>query len=168
MEDREKLISLLRQEEIIYKQPVKLTSGQPAEFYVDVKKSYGNPEIKRLMAKLISRQISPQATCLASSGYGGIPLASSVSDITSLPLILVRDTPKKHGKGGFIDGYVPNQEDRVCLIDDVLTTGGSLIKLEQRISLRHAKILEALVVVKRGEPKLPFPFNYLITAEDLL
>ena len=66
-------------------------------------------------------------------------------------LTLVRDEPKKHGKGGWIDGYVPNEQDKVVLVDDVFTTGGSLRKLIKILEPTKAEIIGVYVVVKRGE-----------------
>lgn len=162
------LIQILKPLEIILREPVTLASGMTSDFYLDVKKAYGYPRALNMIAEELWERIDKRATCIATAGYGGLSPATLISSRHNLNLTLVRDEPKKHGKGGWIDGYVPNEQDKVALIDDVFTTGGSLRKLIEILEHIKAKIIGAYVVVKRGEGDLPIPLTYLLTSEELL
>lgn len=164
---KENLARRFKQLNIVHREMVILSSGKTSNFYVDVKKAYGNPEARAVMRDAIWEQMDKRTTCVAGAGYGGIPLATSLSDHYNLKLTMVRDTPKQHGLGGWIDGYVPTEEDLVSIVDDVFTTGGSLRKTVGLIEPTRAIILGAHVVVKRGEGELSVPLSYLLIPEDL-
>lgn len=169
---KEKIIKRFNEIGLIYFKPVKLTSGIKSSFYCNIKKAYGYPDILKGIVKLakfnIPKKILNKINCVAGYGYGGLPLASLISTALNKKLILVRDKPKKHGKKGLIDGYQPNPKDFVLLVDDVLTTGSSIKKAISVLKKTKCKILGALVVVKRGEAKLPIPYFYIFSIEELV
>jgi len=166
--DKKQLIKRLKEIDIIHREPIVLASGQRADFYIDIKKSYGYPDVRQMVAGLLLESISQDATCIAASGYGGIPLATDISSSLGLKLALIRDTPKSHGRATLIDGYVPNHNDRICLVDDVFTTGKSLNKIAEALSGFTSRILSANVAVRRTTLSFPLKLNYLFTAEDLI
>ena|ERR1700741_1310777 len=96
----ETLSQQLRQAEIISFEPVNLRAGEASDFYADIKKAYGNSELRKAMAEATLENIDPSTTCIAAAGYGGLPLAVTISDLSGLPLTMVRDTAKNHGRGG--------------------------------------------------------------------
>ncbi len=132
---------------------------------MDIKKSYGEAEALKIMADELWEKIDQSITSIATGGYGGLALAMMLSLKHNLRLIMVRDEPKKYGKGGWIDGYIPNEKDKVAIIDDVFTTGGSLRKMIGVVQPTGAEIIGCFVVVKRGEGELPCPLAYLLTAK---
>lgn len=162
------LLEKLRQLNIVYHEPVQLKSGLQSEYYLDVKKAYGYPDVLTAIAEELRDHMDHRATCLAASGYGGLPVASVLSIQSGLPLTLVRSEPKQHGKITDIDGYVPGVWDRVTIVDDVFTTGKSFREIIDVLKSTHAEILECAVVVKRGEGALEVPLTYLLKAEELL
>jgi len=164
----DELIAKLRQLDIVYHNSVNLKNAGVADFYVDVKKSYGYPDALKLISQLLWEQINKEATCIATSGYGGISPASVISVQQDLNLTLIRDKQKGYGKSGWIDGYVPNENDKVAIVDDVFTTGGSLKQIIEVLEPTKAKVLGCYVIVKRGEGELNVPLSYLINAEDLI
>jgi orotate phosphoribosyltransferase len=165
---RNDLVQILKPLEIILREPITLASGVTSDFYVDIKKAYGYPKALNIIAEELWERIDKRTTCIATAGYGGLSPATVISSRHNLNLTLVRDEPKKHGKGGWIDGYVPSKQDKVVLIDDVFTTGGSLRKLIKILEPTRAEIIGAYVVVKRGEGDLSVPLTYLLTPEDFL
>ncbi len=165
------LVATLRGVEgIVVHEPMakfELSGGGVSDFYLDIKRAYGNPLITRQIAKIMVRHLSPDTTFVAASGYGGLPLGAKVSDLTGLPLGMIRDKEKGHGKGGLIDGFVPGKEDRGIIVDDVLTTGGSIRKARQVITGFGAGIPNCFVVVDRGHPELDFDVSYILRVEDI-
>ncbi len=165
---KDELIRRLKELDVIRRELVDLKHAGRSDYYVDIKKAYGYPDVLNLICGSLWEVIDKRTTCIAAGGYGGVSPATILSKEYDLKLTLIRDEPKKHGKGGWIDGHVPTKQDRVSIIDDVFTTGGSLKKNINVIKPTGAEILGCHVVVKRGEGKLEVPFSYLLTAEDLL
>ena len=158
----------LRAEEVVSYQPVTLRGGEESTFYADIKKAYGSPELLAAMAGVVLGNLDPRTTCIAASGYGGVPLGTVVSQQSRLPLVLVRDEEKAHGRGGLVDGYVPSGSDRVSIVDDVFTSGSSLRRTEANLAGTEAEILGCHVVVARSDTsKFKLPVSYLLSIDDL-
>ena len=156
---RDKLTSL----DIIYEDKVKLVNAGKSDYYIDIKKAYGY--VLKDICEEVHEKMDKETTCVAGSGHGGIPLAAGISASYGLRLCLVRERQKDHGLTKIIDGYIPGKEDKVAIVDDVLTTGGSLIKVIETITPTQAEIIGCYVVVKRGECSLPVPLRYLFEYE---
>ncbi len=153
---------------IIKKGKFVLTSGKTSDFYVDMKKVLGYPRVSELICNELCKIIDKKATCVASIGYGGLPLAARVSFKLKLPLVVVREKPRKHGLKNLIDGYVPTKEDKVVIVDDVFTMGTSMIKITKALSKTKAKILAGYVVVNRGDAsKFKIPIKNILAIDSL-
>ena len=165
---RKKLLKRFREIGLIHKEPVRLRSGAISPYYCDIKKAYGYPDLLSALAEEISKRLPTGTTCVAASGYGGIPLAALVASVSKKKFTAVRDTPKRHGKGGKIDGYIPSKKDSIVIVDDVLTTGSSVKETFSALKKISGRVSSAIVVVKRGEPKLPVPYSSIFSITELL
>ncbi|MEK7581917.1 MAG: phosphoribosyltransferase family protein [Patescibacteria group bacterium] len=165
---KKEILKRLHQIGVINKEPVKLRSGQISEFYCDIKKAYGYSDILNAIADEVGKELNNTVTCVAASGYGGLPLAAVVASRHDKNLIAIRNIEKKHGKGGYVDGYSPTKNDIVAIVDDVLTTGSSIRETFSILSKTGAKINSAIVVVKRGEGKIPIPCRHIFSIEEIL
>ena len=153
---------------IIKKGKFKLTSGNTSDFYIDMKMVLGYPKTAELICNEFCKIIDKKATCIASIGYGGLPLAARVSLKLGLPLVVVREKPRQHGLKNLIDGYVPAKKDLVAIVDDVFTVGTSMAKIIKALGKTKAKILAGYVVVNRGEvSNFKIPIENLISLEKL-
>ncbi|MES3006104.1 MAG: phosphoribosyltransferase family protein [Patescibacteria group bacterium] len=162
------LIKRLREIELIYKEKVVLRSGEVSDFYCDIKKAFGYPDILNALADAIGGKISEEVTCVAASGYGGLPLASVVASRFNKKFTAVRSSEKNHGKGGMLDGYVPKEDDVVIIIDDVLTSGSSIKETQSALKELGINVDSAIVVVKRGDPELPIPYSFIFTLAEIV
>ena len=172
---KDKLYRYLKNLGIIYKEPngklFPLSGGGISDFYVDVKKAYGHPLALEAIVDAVLEQIESETTCVAARGYGGVPLASTLAMKGGFNLTLIRDAEKKHGKGGSIDGYVPNKNDGVAIIDDVFTTGRNLRKCAEILKPTEAKIVGGYVIVRRADGNLDdlgIPVKHIFTVEELV
>jgi orotate phosphoribosyltransferase len=157
---------------IVYHEPMKGAAGQVLDYYIDVKKAYGDPEVRKRIARRVvirASKINSGFTCVAGCGYGGVPLATAISDQTGWKLIMIRDKPKDHGRKTLVDGYEPNKKDMVLVVDDVKTTGGSLIKMYDALLPYGCTMKFAVVVDRSPDLKLPRIYvSHVFTPLELL
>src|SRR3989344_7827877 len=111
------LISRLKQLSVVERGTVELKNAGTSGYYINIKKAYGDPELMFLLCKDLWEKIPKEVTCIASSGHGGIPLATRMSGLYARKLALVRDGPKKHGMIELIDGHMPSSKDKVAIVD---------------------------------------------------
>jgi orotate phosphoribosyltransferase len=128
----------------------KLTSGIESPYYIDVRKLYSYPELaRRVVSELVARIPLNAFDILAGVESAGIPLAAYISCLTGKPLAYVRKEPKKHGTGNVVEGEVSGK--RTAIVDDVVTTGSSLIKAIDNLLNTGAKPVMAIVIVDREQ-----------------
>lgn len=159
-----------------------LKSGQASPFFVNLGDVAAGPDLARLGAALaaaVARDF-PEATLLFGPAYKGIVLATAASVAAwqefgrSLPLCYDRKEAKGHGEGGAYIGQLPRPEDRVVIVDDVLSSGGTKLqaarRLEEDFGVRPVGMLVALDRRRAGEeldPALP-PLTALAALPDLI
>ena len=172
---RKEVLEVLAETEVVIYEPTELASGEISDYYIDIKMSYGNPEILKLYVKYIKQVFSSEIsgfTCVAGSGNGGIPLAMALSLNLGIRCSILRDKPKNHGKPVMVDGYIPDKNDTVLLVDDVFTTGGSIEKALRVLSENFPKIGSIFVICNRSKNPMPkvdgMNVGYILTAEDLM
>ena len=135
-----------------------LASGLTSPFYVDCRSLMAHPGSRRLVANLACEALkSVELDCLGGLEIGAISIATSISDFAfaSQPkrtwkTFVVRKQAKDHGLGKLIEGsFLPG--DRAVIVDDVLTSGGSLLKAVAAGRGAGLIVTHALVIVDRKE-----------------
>lgn len=161
------LLQKLRDIGVVSHQQVTLRSGETSDVYCDMRRAYGDFEILNALADAIGEKLSPNVTCIAASGYGGLPLGAVVASRCGKKFTAVRDSVKDHGTGSLIHGHIPTSDDVVVVVDDILTTGSSIKKTLEGLSATTAKVVGAIVCVKRGGGDLSIPISYIFQIEEL-
>ncbi|MCM0583048.1 orotate phosphoribosyltransferase [Weissella diestrammenae] len=110
-------------------QPFTWASGLKSPIYTDNRLTIAFPKVRQIiingLVALIKRQY-PDAQVIGGVATAGIPHAAWVAQALDLPMIYVRSKPKDHGAGQQIEGQLlPGQ--KVVLIDDLISTGGSVL-----------------------------------------
>lgn len=130
-----------------------LRSGKRSRYYLDKYRFETRPELLRPLGERIAatvREHAGDATRLAAPELGAVALATAASLESGLPFLIVRKEAKEYGTANRLEG--PYEEGEcVCLIEDVVTSGGAL--LESVIALREAGLVvnTAVCVVDREE-----------------
>jgi len=135
-----------------------LASGQTSPFYVDCRSLMAHPSARRLVGQLAHEALAGLAIdCLGGLEIGAISIATTISDYayTGSPkrdwrTFVVRKQAKDHGLGKLIEGAIKTN-DRALIVDDVLTSGGSLLKAVAAARQAGLTVTHALVIVDRKE-----------------
>jgi orotate phosphoribosyltransferase len=160
-----------------------LTSGKTSDFYIDGKQTTLHAEGAYLCGRLLFEMIRSEEHPVQAVGgmtLGADPLVSAVSIVSFLegspiPAFIVRKEAKGHGTGNYIEG-LKNLPDgaRVALVEDVVTTGGTLLKVIERVEAAGFTVGLVLTVVDRQEGGAEnlaaqgYPLKALFTREALL
>ena len=135
-----------------------LASGKKSNFYFDCRMVTLDQEGAHLAAKAMLAEIRKLgATAVGGMSMGADPLVSTIGNVAftqkiGLTLFYVRKEPKKHGTGKLIEGPGLSSEDRVVIVEDVTTTGGSSLKAVNAVRDEFgAKVLAVLTIVDRQE-----------------
>ncbi|MDF7672906.1 orotate phosphoribosyltransferase [Lactobacillus sp. ESL0701] len=129
---QEQIIAKLIAEKIITVSPNKpftYASGMLSPIYTDLRLTVSYPDLRDWIASDLAALIKtkfPDVTIIGGVATAGIPHAALVAAKLGLPMIYVRPKPKDHGKGRQIEGRFTDQ-DKIVLIDDLITTGGSVL-----------------------------------------
>ena len=134
-----------------------LTSGRKSSYYVDGKMVTLDPEglfcLSRVMLDIIQEnniQAAGGPTLGADPIVGGIALLSHLAG-SPVAAFIVRKEPKGHGTGKRIEGAIPSGA-RVAIVEDVVTTGGSLISAAEAVRRESdAQVTLATVLLDREE-----------------
>jgi orotate phosphoribosyltransferase len=155
MEFVKEFATFLHQNGIIKFGDFTLASGKKSSYYVDLRLVPSYPHQFRRMIKHLQNMVSEQIgfdgiDSVASVPTGGLVIASSLAYELVKPLVYVRSQAKEYGTGKLVEGIVKSG-DRILLIDDVATTGGSVINGVKELKKTGAKITDAYVIVNRLE-----------------
>lgn len=155
---RAELLALIR-EKSYEEREVTLASGRKSNFYVDGKQTALHPRGAYLIGRLFAERLPAFGAVDAVGGptLGADPLSAATSLVTGLlgrgvPAFIVRKEPKGHGTQSWIEGkknLTPG--DRVVVLEDVVTTGGSSLKAVERVEAEGYRVLGVLALVDRQE-----------------
>lgn len=148
---KEYLIKILKENHVFEEGNFTLASGKESNYYVNMKKAITNPEILSTISKLISEKIEGDGIDkVAGPALGAVPIATAVSLESKTPLLMIRKEKKGYGTSKLIEGEL-NEGDNVIVVEDVTTTGGSLLKAIRAIQDNGGIVKRAFVAVDREE-----------------
>lgn len=132
-----------------------LASGKKSSYYVDLRLVPSYPHQFRKMVKHLQNNIAESVgmnsfDSLVSVPTGGLVIASALAIEIVKPLIYVRSKPKDYGTSKSIEGQI-HKGMKVVMIDDVATTGGSVVNAIKSLKEENIAIEDAYVIVNRME-----------------
>lgn len=149
-----------------------LASGKRSNVYIDIKKAACRPEILREIARAISAR-EPDAELLAGMELGAVPIVAAASLETGIPFLIVRKRAKEHGTGQRVEGSF-DRGRRVFVIEDVTTSGGSVIETVRVLREAGLVVEAAVTVVDRDQgasaalAKVGVKLDALVSIKELL
>jgi orotate phosphoribosyltransferase len=130
-----------------------LRSGRRSRYYLDKYRFETRPELLGPLGELIGKAVSehePDAVRLVGPELGAVALAASASIASGLPFLIVRKRAKEYGTSKRIEGVFEPGE-LVCLVEDVVTSGGALIEAIETVRKAGLQCRNAICVVDREE-----------------
>lgn len=150
-----------------------LTSGKKSSYYIDIKKVYTAPEVlEKITDELAKLTEGEKIDKIAGPAVGAVPLAVGLSIKMKIPFLIFRRDTKSHGTMSRIEGELLSG-DRVVVVEDVTTSGGSVLETVKAIREKNGVCNKVIAVVDRLEgaaellKKNGVALVPLLTAEDL-
>ncbi len=159
-----------------------LTSGKKSDFYIDCKQTTLSAEGAYLCGRLMYQALveAPgEFRAIGGMTLGADPLVTAASVVSFLegnpvPAFIIRKEPKGHGTGSWIEGKSNiEQGSPVALVEDVVTTAGTLIKAIDRTEQEGFKVSHVITLVDRQEggrellKKAGYDLIALFTKDDI-
>jgi len=134
--------------------PFTLASGLPSPTYIDCRKRISYPRIRSALMDFLTVTVLRDAgfeafDTIAGGETAGIPFAALVAERLALPMTYVRKKPKGYGRNARIEG-VMSEGDRVLLVEDLTTDGGSKISFVDAIRETGATCAHTVVIFHYG------------------
>lgn len=127
-----------------------LRSGLVAHEYFDKYRFEARPDLLAEVARHATALVPPGTEVLAGLELGGVPVATALSLATGLPAAFVRKQAKPYGTAQLAEG-APIDGRRVLIVEDVITTGGQVVRSAADLRARGAVVDTVLCVIDRRE-----------------
>jgi orotate phosphoribosyltransferase len=130
-----------------------LRSGRRSRYYLDKYRFETRPDVLGPLGELIGATVAeyePGATRLAGPELGAVALAAAASLASGLPFLIVRNEAKEYGTANRLEGVFEAGE-RVCLVEDVVTSAGAAIEAVKALREAGLELGTAVCVVDREE-----------------
>lgn len=155
-EDKERLLRILIRD-AFFKEDITLSSGKKSDFYIDARRVTLKAEGVYLCAKIILDMTKDEAIdAIGGPTLGADPILGAIAVLSfqagkSINTFIVRKVPKAYGKQQQIEGPLLNPDSQVVLIDDVATTGKSIVQSIDALRRIGVKVDKAICIVDRQE-----------------
>ena len=148
--------------------PFTWASGFKMPIYNDNRLLLGNAKHRSLVAegyKDLLKKHAVDVEVIAGTATAGIPHATSLADLLQVPLIYVRSTAKSHGMGNKVEGVLKNNQ-RVLLIEDLISTGGSAVNAVTAIREAGGIVNHCFSIFSYGFPEALEKFKGISCQND--
>lgn len=141
--------------------PFRWASGWNSPIYCDNRVTLSYPLIRSAIRDgfvALLKQKYPQVTKIAGVATGAIAQGALVADAMQLPFIYVRSAPKDHGLANLIEGEI-HPSDRIVVIEDLISTGGSSLKAVEALRAEGVEVLGMAAIFTYGFEKAASAFS---------
>jgi orotate phosphoribosyltransferase len=157
-------------------EPVQLASGEMSCDFVDAKLAVDDPDDLELVGAAMAQAAADAGVSFDAVGglvLGAVPFTFAVAVAARCQWFLIRKEPKGRGTNRWAEGARIGPGSRVMLVDDVITTGGSIIAAYQQVLSLGAAVVFATTLVDRGDRAAAYfdaagvPYRPMFTYRDL-
>jgi orotate phosphoribosyltransferase len=135
-----------------YKTPFTWSSGWKSPIYCDNRLALSYPDLRSYIKEELVQAIRDnfvEAEGIAGVATAGIPQGALVADVLQLPYVYVRPKPKDHGMGNLIEGKIQKGQ-KVVVVEDLISTGGSSLKAAQALKEAGFAVLGMVAIFTYG------------------
>ncbi len=128
--------------------PYTWASGIRSPIYCDNRVTMSFPAVRKQIAQGLADLIKekyPDAEVIAGTATAGIPHAAWIADILDLPMVYIRSKAKDHGTGRKIEGKI-TEGQKMVVVEDLISTGGSVIEASKAAELEGANVLGSVAI----------------------
>jgi orotate phosphoribosyltransferase len=125
-----------------------LRSGMVSNEYFDKYLFESPPDVLKAIAESMARSVPDKTDALAGLELGGIPLVTMLSQVTGIPALFIRKKAKEYGTCKLAEGG-DTKGRRLLVIEDVVTSGGQIVKSAADLRALGAIITDVLCVIDR-------------------
>ena len=128
--------------------PYTWASGLRSPIYCDNRVTMSYPAVRKQIAQGLADLIKekyPDAEVIAGTATAGIPHAAWIADILGLPMVYIRSKAKDHGTGRKIEGKI-SEGQKMVVVEDLISTGGSVIEASKAAELEGANVLGSVAI----------------------
>ncbi|MGE5343688.1 MAG: orotate phosphoribosyltransferase [Candidatus Omnitrophota bacterium] len=177
---REQLKDILLKKSVITGREFKLSSGKISNFYVDARITTLDPAGAYCCGKIFLEMLNDfNVDAVGGYSIGADPIVTSIAVLSymdghPIPAFIIRKEEKTHGTGKMIEGNFPKEGGRVAIFDDVVTSGGSILKGAAQVEKQGGKVDVIMSVIDReegGREELEaagYKFLSIFTKKDLM
>jgi orotate phosphoribosyltransferase len=157
-------------------EPVRLASGEMSRDFVDAKLAVDDPDDLDLVGRAMTAAAHDRGIAFDAVGglvLGAVPFTFAVAGAARCRWFLIRKEPKGRGTNRWAEGARIGPGTRVMVVDDVITTGGSIQLACERVQGEGAQVVFATTLVDRGDRATPYfaaagiPYLPMLTYRDL-
>jgi orotate phosphoribosyltransferase len=176
---KNRLRAILLKKSVVSGREFTLASGKTSDFYVDARITTLDPEGATLCGKIFLQMLDGfKVDSVGGYSIGADPIVTAIAVVSHLenrplPAFIIRKEEKVHGTRRMIEGNF-HAGDRVALFDDVITSGGSIIKGAKQVEAQGGKVEVIMAVLDREDggretiESQGYRFLTIFTKKDLL
>lgn len=152
----QRLLEIARKVGALLEGDFTLTSGKKSSYYFDGKRLSLSPEGSYLIGKAIFEMVSGLTVdSVGGIATGAYPIVTAVALVSHLegkpiPAFIVREVAKEHGTRRQVEGHL-REGSRVVVVDDVITTGGSVLRAIEVAEAAGCRVVKVIAIVDRHE-----------------
>jgi len=157
-------------------EPVRLASGEMSRDFIDAKVAVDDPDDLELVGQAMvaaAHDADVEFDAVGGLVLGAVPFTFAVAGAARCKWFLIRKEPKGRGTNRWVEGARITEGMRVLLVEDVVTTGGSIRDAYERVGLEGGNVVFATTLVDRGDEAAAFfagigvPYVAMLTYHDL-
>jgi len=174
-DNQNELVAHLQTNGLYTEGPYKLSSGVESDWYLDGRQTTFDGAGARIVAACVMEVMNEDADVIGGMTMGADPIAVATAILSerSLRAFSVRKEEKAHGTGGRLVGPVV-AGDRAVVVEDTVTTGGSMASAVKALQEEGVEVVQAIVLVDRSSgaagkllATLGVPFVAILIPQDL-
>ena len=159
-----------------FDEPVQLSSGELSQDFIDAKRALAQGRDLRTACEAMAEMVADAGVEFDAVGgltLGADQFAHGIALVADKAWFVIRKQPKGRGTDQWVEGATLGPGVRVLLVDDIVTTGGSIQKAYEHVVAEGATVVYAITTVDRGEVARRYfadvgvPYEPVLTYTDL-